>query len=91
MPVPTHGYTSGHTAYHLPRIGAILTGDELVTAHAVVRHTGPQVLPAFFNHGHPSAALSALERLDADLILPGHGDPLHRPITDAVREARQHR
>jgi glyoxylase-like metal-dependent hydrolase (beta-lactamase superfamily II) len=91
VPVPTDGHTSGHTAYHLPSIGAILTGDELVTAHAVVRHTGLQVLPAFFNPGDPSAALTALERLDADLILPGHGDPLHRPIADAVREARQRR
>ena len=67
MPVPTRGHTSGHTAYLLPSTGAILTGDELVTGHAVLRGTGPQVLPAFFNHG----------------------DPLRRPIADAVRHARE--
>lgn len=87
VPVPTRGHTSGHTAYHLPGIGAILTGDELVTAHALLRHTGPQVLPAFFNHGDPRTALAALEGVDADLILPGHGDPLHCPIADAVQTA----
>jgi glyoxylase-like metal-dependent hydrolase (beta-lactamase superfamily II) len=89
VPVPTHGHTSGHTAYHLPDYGAILTGDELVTGHAMLRRTGPQRLPAFFNHGDPSTGLAALEGLDADLILPGHGDPLRRPIADAVRQARE--
>lgn len=88
VPVPTRGHTSGHTAYHLPGAGAVATGDELVTAHAVLRGAGPQVLPAFFNHGDPAAALGALEGLDADLILPGHGEPLRRPIGEAVREAR---
>jgi glyoxylase-like metal-dependent hydrolase (beta-lactamase superfamily II) len=89
VPVPTPGHTSGHTAYYLPDVGAVVTGDGLVTAHAVLRGRGPQVLPAFFNHGDPVRGLTALEGLDADLVLPGHGDPLHRPIADAVREARE--
>ena len=88
VPVPTRGHTSGHTAYLLPAVGAVATGDELVTAHAVLRGTGPRVLPAFFNHGDPVAAIGALEGLDADLVLPGHGDPLRRPIAEAVAEAR---
>jgi glyoxylase-like metal-dependent hydrolase (beta-lactamase superfamily II) len=89
VPVPTRGHTSGHTAYLLPDVGVIVTGDELVTGHAVLPRTGPQLLPAFFNHGDPRAAVAALEHLDADLILPGHGEPLRRPIADAVREARE--
>jgi glyoxylase-like metal-dependent hydrolase (beta-lactamase superfamily II) len=89
VPVPTPGHTSGHTAYLLPEVGAIVTGDGLVTAHPALRGDGPQVLPAFFNHGDPVRGLASLEDLDADLVLPGHGDPLHRPIADAVREARE--
>jgi glyoxylase-like metal-dependent hydrolase (beta-lactamase superfamily II) len=89
VPVPTPGHTSGHTAYHLPGAGAVVTGDGLVTAHPVLRGTGPQVLPPFFNHADPVAGLAALEELDADLVLPGHGDALRRPIADAVREARE--
>jgi glyoxylase-like metal-dependent hydrolase (beta-lactamase superfamily II) len=89
VPVATPGHTTGHTAYHLPAVGAVVTGDGLVTAHAVLRESGPQVLPAFFNHGDAVAGLAALERLDADLVLPGHGDLLRRPIADAVREARE--
>jgi glyoxylase-like metal-dependent hydrolase (beta-lactamase superfamily II) len=87
VPVPTRGHTSGHTAYHLPAARAVATGDELVTGHAVLRHTGPDVLPKFFNHGDPRAAVTRLRELDADLILPGHGDALRQPINDAVDEA----
>ncbi len=89
VPVVAPGHTSGHTCYLLPGAGALLTGDALVTGHAVVRSRGPQVLPAMFNHGDPVAGLAALEHLDADLVLPGHGDPLHLPIAAAVAEARE--
>jgi glyoxylase-like metal-dependent hydrolase (beta-lactamase superfamily II) len=88
VPVPTRGHTSGHTAYHLPGVGAVVTGDELVTGHAVTGHVGPHTLPAFFNSGDPVTALAAIESLDADLVLPGHGAALRRPIADAVAEAR---
>jgi glyoxylase-like metal-dependent hydrolase (beta-lactamase superfamily II) len=90
VPVPTHGHTSGHTAYLLPAAGAVATGDALVTWHAVTRHRGPHVLPPFFSHGDQFAALTALEELDADLVLPGHGDPLRASIAEAANEAREH-
>jgi glyoxylase-like metal-dependent hydrolase (beta-lactamase superfamily II) len=88
QPVATHGHTSGHTAYHLAAVGAVLTGDALVTAHPTSRRSGPQVLAPMFNHGDPVAALDALEGLAADLVLPGHGPVLQLPIADAVARAR---
>jgi len=90
VPVPTHGHTSGHTAYHLPRIGAILTGDELVTAHAVIRHTGPQVLPAFFNHGNPLQARQPVHRAHRARAPRRRPDPPRprRPTTPANRRRR---
>jgi glyoxylase-like metal-dependent hydrolase (beta-lactamase superfamily II) len=87
VPVPTHGHTSGHVAYHLPAVRAIATGDELVTGHPLLRAQGPAVLPAFFGHGDVRAAVRRLADLDADLILPGHGDALLRPIAEAVQAA----
>jgi glyoxylase-like metal-dependent hydrolase (beta-lactamase superfamily II) len=87
-PVPTRGHTSGHTAYLLRAHRAVVTGDELVTGHAVLRTTGPATLPAFFNHGDTGPALDVLASVDADLILPGHGAPLRMPIAEAVRLAR---
>ncbi|MEV6287699.1 MBL fold metallo-hydrolase [Kribbella sp. NPDC051770] len=91
VPVPTHGHTSGHTAFHLPAVGAVITGDALVTGHPLSPTTGPQLLPAMFAHASRAELLSALtplEALDADLLLPGHGPLHHGPIADAVVTAR---
>jgi glyoxylase-like metal-dependent hydrolase (beta-lactamase superfamily II) len=88
VPVPTRGHTSGHTCYLLPSVGAVCTGDELLTGHAVSRSTGPQLPPAFFQERDTRDAVLPLAELDADLILPGHGEPLRMPIADAVRTAR---
>jgi glyoxylase-like metal-dependent hydrolase (beta-lactamase superfamily II) len=88
VPVPTRGHTSGHTCYHFPAAGAVCTGDELVTGHAVVKRVGPQLPPAFFQERDTRDAVLPLAELDADLILPGHGDPLRMPLADAVRAAR---
>jgi glyoxylase-like metal-dependent hydrolase (beta-lactamase superfamily II) len=88
VPVLTAGHTSGHTVYHLPAVGAVVTGDALVTGHPTSRRHGPQLLPAMFNHGNPLDALPTLAALDADLILPGHGDPHRQALNTAADEAR---
>jgi glyoxylase-like metal-dependent hydrolase (beta-lactamase superfamily II) len=89
VPVPAYGHTSGHTAYFLPAAGAVVTGDALITGHPVAATTGPQLPPAYFTHDQAQGrqALGALARLDADVILPGHG-PVHRgPLREAVAAA----
>ncbi|MDP9429592.1 MAG: MBL fold metallo-hydrolase [Actinomycetota bacterium] len=85
VPVPTHGHTSGHTAFSLPRVGVVLTGDALVTGHPTSARRGPQLLPRFFSSDpdRTVAALDALDRLDADVVLPGHGEPFRGPVRDA--------
>lgn len=90
VPVPTHGHTSGHTAFHLPQHGVIVTGDALVTAHPLSQHRGPQLLPTVFDHGpgDPRAALDQLAGLDAEVIVPGHGPTARLPIAAAVDQAR---
>jgi glyoxylase-like metal-dependent hydrolase (beta-lactamase superfamily II) len=89
VPVPAPGHTAGHSAFHLPGVGAVLTGDGLVTGHPTSRRQGPQLLPGFFTHDQAAseAALTPLARLDADLLLPGHGDPWRGAIADAVTAA----
>jgi glyoxylase-like metal-dependent hydrolase (beta-lactamase superfamily II) len=90
-PIPTHGHTSGHCAFHLPGAGAVVVGDELITGHALWRREGPQLLLPMFQHGggDVSKALDTLAALDADLILPGHGPAHHGSIAAAVAVARE--
>ncbi|MFJ8664025.1 MBL fold metallo-hydrolase [Streptomyces sp. NPDC093795] len=90
VPVPTPGHTEGHCAYHLPDVGAVVSGDALVTGHPTSRATGPQLLPDMFHHqrARAVASLGFLTSLDADLLLPGHG-PAHRgPVAQAAEQAR---
>lgn len=72
----------------------MITGDGLVTGHALSPVTGAQLLPAWFDHGTDAemqAALTVLAGLDADLLLPGHG-PVHRgPVREAVDRASEGR
>lgn len=91
VPVHTPGHTLGHSAFHLPRAGVVITGDALVSGHPTSRVKGPQLLPDMFHHERPRAvaSLARLEELDADVVLPGHG-PVHRgSVGDAARRARE--
>lgn len=92
-PVPLHtpGHTDGHCAFHLPDAGVVITGDALVSGHPTSRLKGPQLLPDMFHHerARAVASLDVFERLDGDLLLPGHG-PVHRgSVKDAALQARE--
>jgi glyoxylase-like metal-dependent hydrolase (beta-lactamase superfamily II) len=92
VPVACFGHTSGHSAYHLPGKGVLVTGDALVTGHPLSPSAGPQLLPAFFSH-LPAGALTALDNLagvDADLLVPGHGAAWRGKMSEAVARARHH-
>ena len=91
VPVPTPGHTVGHSAFSVPGAGAVLSGDALVTGHPTSRDVGPQLLPAFFDHDRPAAARAwdQVLGLDADLLLPGHGDPHRGPLAESVGRALQ--
>jgi len=90
VPVATHGHTSGHTAFHLPQHGVVVTGDALITAHPLSKVRGPQLLPPVFDHGKQDtvAALDHLAALDAETVVPGHGPAVFMPIAAAVEQAR---
>jgi glyoxylase-like metal-dependent hydrolase (beta-lactamase superfamily II) len=89
VPVHTPGHTLGHCGYHLPEAGVLITGDALVTGHPTSRTQGPQLLPRFFHHDRDRAreALGTLGRLDADVLLPGHGPAHHGSAAEAAERA----
>ncbi|MCK1820204.1 MBL fold metallo-hydrolase [Streptomyces sp. XM83C] len=91
VPVHTPGHTLGHCAFHLPEAGVLISGDALVSGHPTSRVKGPQLLPDMFHHQweRTVASLDVLEKLDADVMLPGHG-PLRRgPVREAAQRARE--
>ncbi|MFY2862167.1 MBL fold metallo-hydrolase [Mycobacterium sp. THU-M104] len=85
--IPTHGHTGGHCSYLVD--GVLASGDALITGHPLLRHRGPQLLPAVFSHRQQDClrSLKALALLDTDVLLPGHGDVWRGPIREAARQA----
>ena len=83
------GHTSGHTAYVLPGAGAVALGDALATGHPTSARTGPQVLLDFFHHdpARVRETLRDLAAVQADQLLPGHGEHLERPLALGVEQA----
>jgi glyoxylase-like metal-dependent hydrolase (beta-lactamase superfamily II) len=84
----TPGHTSGHACLRVNE--ALLTGDALITGHAITARRGPQLAADFF-HTDPAQAATALDRLaavDASVIVPGHGAVWHGSAHDAVAIAR---
>lgn len=92
VPVITPGHTSGHTSYLLPSVGAVVSGDALVSAHPTLSGVGPRLLPPGFSHdqGRAVSSLQALRALDADMFIPGHGPTWYGPISSAVDQALAH-
>jgi glyoxylase-like metal-dependent hydrolase (beta-lactamase superfamily II) len=86
----TPGHTEGHCLIHLPDRGVVLAGDALCTLNPLTGARGPQLMPRAFNVSS-ARALASLERLadsDAEVILPGHGDPWRDGAAEAVERAR---
>jgi glyoxylase-like metal-dependent hydrolase (beta-lactamase superfamily II) len=83
------GHTPGSVALHVPTAKALFVGDALATTAVTTGETGPRIAPFTANAGMALASLARLEDMDADLVLPGHGEPWHGGIGEAVRRVRQ--
>jgi glyoxylase-like metal-dependent hydrolase (beta-lactamase superfamily II) len=87
--IPTPGHTPGHVALHFPSHGALFVGDALCTWNPMTGRLGPQLFPRALNNNSRLArkSLAAIEPLEADLVLPGHGEPWTGGPGAAVAEA----
>lgn len=83
------GHTPGSAALHVPSHDAVFVGDAMATYAVTTGERGPRVAPFSADRGQALASLARLEPLDADLVLPGHGDPFTRGAAEAVRLARE--
>lgn len=89
--IHTPGHTDGSSCLALPFHKVLFTGDALVTLSIVTGERTPRVMPGSFNKNSMEAleSLNELKGLDAELILPGHGEPWHGSIDAAVVLAQQ--
>jgi glyoxylase-like metal-dependent hydrolase (beta-lactamase superfamily II) len=68
----------------------LLTGDVLATRNPLTGRVGPRVMPSGLNRDTPQVlrSLDVLDRMPADVLLPGHGEPWPDGAAEAARLAR---
>jgi glyoxylase-like metal-dependent hydrolase (beta-lactamase superfamily II) len=88
--VHTPGHTHGHCVISLPDRGVVFVGDALCTWHPLTGSRGPQSMPPALttNTAQATASLDRIAALDADVVLPGHGEPWTGGARAAVDVAR---
>jgi glyoxylase-like metal-dependent hydrolase (beta-lactamase superfamily II) len=89
--VHTPGHTAGSCVLHVPDRGVVFTGDALVTFDPYTRGQGPRMMLDGV-HEDPAqarASLAQIADLEADILLPGHGDPWTGGSRSAVERALQ--
>jgi len=88
--IATPGHTPGHCSFLFAEHGALFVGDSMCTSNPLARSEGPEVMPKVTNVDDERAVISldAMEELEADVILPGHGEPWHGSPSVAVKRAR---
>lgn len=84
------GHTAGSAALLLEGRRALFTGDVLATWNPLTGRIGPQICPSGLNWNTPKAleSLRVFEGVEADAVLPGHGEPWRGGMAEALRLAR---
>jgi glyoxylase-like metal-dependent hydrolase (beta-lactamase superfamily II) len=90
--VHTPGHTAGHCALHLADRGVLFAGDAVITHEIVTGGDGVRLMPSWLNEDNRAAeaSLAVLEPLEADVLLPGHGEPWREGVAAAVASVRAH-
>jgi len=87
--IHTPGHTAGHYSVALPERGVLFSGDALASFDYV---TGKHGIALHRLNDDREIALASLDRLDAvdaNLVLPAHGEPWTGGSTRAVEIARE--
>ena len=83
------GHTPGSVALHVPARSVLFVGDAIATTAVTTGETGPRIAPYTADRAQALASLERLRGLnDADLVLPGHGDPWPAGIDLAIDRVR---
>jgi glyoxylase-like metal-dependent hydrolase (beta-lactamase superfamily II) len=83
------GHSEGMCALHFAARDAIFVGDAFVTLDVLGGGTGPRISPFNADVHRAYESLSRLDRVDAGLVLPGHGEAWTGGLSEALRQVRQ--
>ena len=78
------GHSEGSAALYVSTRRALFVGDALATLNTISGRTGPQLAPFGSDLPRARESLRRLEQVEADLVLPGHGQPWMRGIAEAI-------
>lgn len=89
--IATPGHTPGHCAFHFESHSALFVGDEMCTWSPFTGQSGPQLMQKFTNVSTAQCldSLDAIADVQADVLLPGHGEPWRDSVSAAVKRARE--
>jgi len=82
------GHTPGSAALHVAGYDALLVGDAIATYGVTTGTHGPQIAPFTADRRQALASLDRLERFEARLLLPGHGQAWTGGVAEAIRRVR---
>ncbi|HET7169410.1 MAG TPA: MBL fold metallo-hydrolase [Candidatus Limnocylindrales bacterium] len=83
------GHTAGSVAFHLADRSTLLVGDAFITLNVVNGATGPQLFANFnLDNAQALASLDRFDGIEAEHVLPGHGERWTGGVAEAVRLAR---
>ena len=83
------GHSEGSAVLHLPARDVAFVGDAFVTLNVLSGDRGPRMSPFNADIRRAHASLARLDRLDARVALPGHGEPWTGGIAEALRRVRE--
>jgi glyoxylase-like metal-dependent hydrolase (beta-lactamase superfamily II) len=87
--IHTPGHTAGHYSVALPERGVLLSGDALATFDYVTGKHGPGLHRLNDDREIALASLDRLEAVDAQVVLPAHGQPWTGGSSRALEIARE--
>jgi glyoxylase-like metal-dependent hydrolase (beta-lactamase superfamily II) len=87
--ISTPGHTAGSAVLNFVSLNALLVGDALATYAVTTGSRGPRIAPFTADASQALASLKRIENIEADVVLPGHGDPWTGGVAEAVRLVRE--
>jgi glyoxylase-like metal-dependent hydrolase (beta-lactamase superfamily II) len=82
------GHTPGSVALHVPAVDALFAGDAMTTRNVLTGVLRPALGPFTVDSAQALASLDRLRNIEAQWLLPGHGDPWTGGVAAAIAAIR---